>query len=324
MIRSFLLAATASLSLLACSAAENAAEKGAEAGQTVTEAAANTSSTVQDTVENTVSNASLAKLNTEKLSAILAAQPESAKTRYDARNPGATLEFFGIEPGMTVIEILPGSGWYTKIISPYIGAEGHVIGADYNIDMWSEFGGFATPKFIEDRKNWAQNWVKDMTEGTSDDRSQLSAYTLGTLSAGTKGEVDMVLMIRIFHHLARFNDKGAYMDSALAELHGQLKPGGIVGIVQHEGPEENSDEWADGNNGYLKKSFVIAQMEKAGFELVGTSNVNENPRDTPTSDDNVWRLPPTLGTSREDIDLRAKMETIGESNRMTLKFIKPE
>ena len=117
------------------------------------------------------------------------------------------------------------------------------------------------------------------------------------------------------------------MDAALTELYSTLKPGGIVGIVQHQAPETNSDDWADGNNGYLKKSYVIAQMEKAGFEFVNESAVNENPRDIPSdaadATDNVWRLPPTLGTSRENPELRSKMEAIGESNRMTLKFVKP-
>ena len=83
------------------------------------------------------------------------------------------------------------------------------------------------------------------------------------------------------------------------------------------------DDWASGANGYLKKGFVIAQMEAAGFELVESSDINANDKDQPTADDIVWRLPPSLDTSREDPELRAQLEAVGESNRMTLKFRKP-
>ena len=83
------------------------------------------------------------------------------------------------------------------------------------------------------------------------------------------------------------------------------------------------DEWASGSNGYLKKDFIIVQMEKAGFEYVDASDINANPKDQPTESDFVWRLPPSLGTSGDNPELRAEMEAIGESNRMTLKFRKP-
>ena len=102
-----------------------------------------------------------------------------------------------------------------------------------------------------------------------------------------------------------------------------LKPGGIVGVVQHHARDEMPDEWADGNNGYLKKGFVIETMEAAGFEFVGSSEVNANPNDQPTAEEFVWRLPPSLQTSRDNPELQASMREIGESNRMTLKFRKP-
>jgi len=136
------------------------------------------------------------------------------------------------------------------------------------------------------------------------------------------GKADAALFIRAMHNLSRFEDKGGYMAQALADTHAMLKPGGIVGVVQHQGPESNTDDWAKGNNGYLKKSKVIAAFEAAGFELVKESAVNENPKDVPTNDEIVWRLPPSLGTSREDAELRTKMQAIGESNRMTLLFKK--
>ena len=102
-----------------------------------------------------------------------------------------------------------------------------------------------------------------------------------------------------------------------------LKPGGVVGVVQHEARENMSDEWASGAKGYLKKDFVIDKMTAAGFEYIGASDVNQNEKDQPGSEDIVWRLPPSLSTSREDPELREAMQAIGESNRMTLKFRKP-
>lgn len=321
MIRNLIICAASSLALIACSGGQDG-DISQDSAETISTATTETTEIIQtpkaQTAENVVAD------NKTKLRGIINAQPEAMKVRYTARNPAETLEFFGVEPGMTIVEILPGSGWYTKIISPYLGLNGHVIGVDYSLDMWPEFGGFATPKFIEDRKSWGQTWVKDMNEAISSDHSQLSAYTLSTLPSELDGQADMVVMIRALHNLARFNDDGGYLDKALADLYSALKPGGIAGIVQHQGPEENTDDWADGNNGYLKKSFVIAQMEKAGFEFVSESDINANPRDIPSDSDNVWRLPPTLGTSRDDADLRSQMENIGESNRMTLKFVKPE
>ena len=94
-------------------------------------------------------------------------------------------------------------------------------------------------------------------------------------------------------------------------------------MVQHQAPESSSDEWASGNNGYLKKSFVVQAIEKAGFKLEEQSSINENPADKPTEDEVVWRLPPTLYTSEGKPELRKAMRAIGESNRMTLRFRKP-
>lgn len=262
------------------------------------------------------------KANSAKLAIILAAQPEKAQARYDARHPQETLEFFGITPGMTVIEALPGGGWYSKILIPYLGDEGHLVGVDYSIKMWPEFGGFATEEFIEKKKSWAPEWVEGAQAWRAGASGDISAFTFGERDAAMDGKADAVLFIRALHNLSRFEDEGGYMTEALADTHALLKPGGLVGVVQHAGPETNEDKWAEGDQGYLKKSNVIAAFKAAGFELVKESDINANPKDVPTNDEMVWRLPPTLGTSREDAELKAKMEAIGESNRMTLLFKK--
>ena len=260
------------------------------------------------------------------LTSILAAQSDENKARFADRHPRETIEFFGIEPGMTVAEVLPGGGWYSKILMPYLGDEGTLIGIDYSIDMWSHFGGFADAAFLESKKTWAQTWTakaiaEDWQAGTSGD---LRAFAFGSRDTALDGMVDVAFFVRAMHHLNRFNtEEKNYMTEALADAHALLKPGGTLAIVQHRAPEGNDDAWANGDNGYVKRSAVVAWVEAAGFELVSESTVNANLKDMPTNEDFVWRLPPTLGTSREDAELRAKMRAIGETDRMTLRFRKP-
>lgn len=263
-----------------------------------------------------------AKANSAKLATILAAQPDKAKARYDSRNPQETLEFFGITPGMTVVEALPGGGWYSKILVPYLGDEGHLIGVDYSLAMWPEFGGFATPEFIENKKTWAPEWVEGAQAWRAGSTGNISAFAFGDRDTSLDGTVDAALFIRALHNLARFEDEGSYLSEALADTNALLKTGGIVGVVQHQGPEANDDKWAEGDNGYMKKSQLIAAFKAAGFELVKESGINENPKDVPTNDELVWRLPPSFATSGDDAELKATLEAIGESNRMTLLFKK--
>jgi len=260
-------------------------------------------------------------VDTDALQAALDAQDDAAKARYDARNPGETLAFFGIEPGMTVAEALPGGGWYSKILLPYLGPEGKLVGAHYPDDMWPRFG--FGDEFVSTRIEGANNWTTTAAEWGVENGAKLADYKLTEMPEEMAGKLDAVLFIRALHNLNRFNADAGYMDATLAETFKALKPGGIVGVVQHNAPEANSDEWANGSKGYLKKAAVIAMFESAGFELVDSSDVNANPKDVPTEEDFVWRLPPTTAGTEEGTPERAAMEAIGESNRMTLKFIKP-
>jgi predicted methyltransferase len=143
------------------------------------------------------------------------------------------------------------------------------------------------------------------------------------MTADVDGKVDAVLLIRALHNLARFENDGGYLSIALKEIYRALKPGGVVGVVQHSGPEGDADTWLDGSHGYLKKSTVLEFMEKAGYKFVAESEVNLNSADRRTEGDIVWRLPPSLVTSKEDPALRKKLESIGETTRMTLLFRKP-
>lgn len=306
-IRTLFLAASVT-ALVACSPAKPEAAKPAET--VMTKAETPVVVTVTPEVAMTFDGAAL--------QAVLDAQDDSAKSRYAARHPYETLEFFGITPGMAVGDALPGGGWYTKILLPYLGDEGRVVGVDYDLALWPNFD-FGTPEFIEGKKSWPETWVADAS-GWTDGATDIEAYTFATLPQD--GSLDAFLFIRALHNMSRFED-GRFMRSGITAVHGALKSGGIVGVVQHAGPDDADAAWANGSAGYLRKPDVIAAFEAAGFELVSESDINANPLDMPTTDDIVWRLPQSLATSGEDPELRAKMEAIGESNRMTLRFKKP-
>jgi predicted methyltransferase len=258
-----------------------------------------------------------------RLAEVLAAQPEEVQARYVYRHPQETLEFFEVSPGGVVVEALPGRGWYTKILSAYVGPQGKVVGVDYSRDMFPLFGFFSDEQ-LKAKETWKEDWVAGTAEWGIENGASISAFVFGEMPVEMKGTVDTVLFIRALHNLARFEDQGGFLTTALQNAFDVLKPGGIAGVVQHQARDGMPDDWAGGRNGYLKDDFVIRVMSDAGFEYLGMSEVNHNEKDQPTVDDLVWRLPPTLLGARDNPELKAEREAIGESNRMTLKFRKPE
>lgn len=259
----------------------------------------------------------------ELLADVLAAMPEEFRQRYASRHPQETLEFFGVEPGMTVVEALPGSGWYTRVLLPYLGSEGRVIGANYAMDMWPRFS-FANDAFIETQRTWTRDFPVSAEEWRGANGATVTAFNFGEMPGELAGTADVVLFVRMLHNLARFESDGGFLTEAMTDAYNVLKPGGILGVVQHQARDEMSDEFADGSHGYLKRAFVVAAAEAAGFEFVADSDVNANPADQPGEDEVVWRLPPSLAGTEEGSEARAAMMAIGESHRMTLKFRKPE
>jgi len=280
-----------------------------------------TESATESTPESATETAAPA-VEVDRLSAVLDRQAEDVQARYEYRHPKATLEFFGIEPGMTVAEGLPGRGWYTKILLPYLGKEGHLIGANYAMDMWPNFA-FANEEFLKTQSTWVTDWPVGAEDWRDDDSATVAAFNFGAMPESVAGTADVVLLARVLHNLANFEEEGGFLTAALADCFAALKPGGTLGVVQHQARDEMSDEFADGSHGYLKKSFVIAVAEQAGFEFVAESDINMNPDDQPGAEDVVWRLPPSFGTSQDNPELQAEMRAIGESNRMTLRFRKP-
>lgn len=259
----------------------------------------------------------------DALDAALAAQSDDQKERYQYRNPKETLEFFDVKPGTTVAEALPGGGWYSKILMSYLGNEGELVGLDYSLALWPNFGGFVDDAFMEKKKTWTVTWPEQARGWGDDSSAKVSAAVFGDVPESMNATVDTVLFIRAMHNIARFADKGDFLNEALADAFAMLKPGGTLGIVQHQALEDRPDDWANGSNGYLKKSFMIEAVRSAGFDYIGDSDINANPKDQAGEGDIVWRLPPSLRGADEDEELEAKMTAIGESNRMTLKFRKP-
>ncbi|PAX08806.1 class I SAM-dependent methyltransferase [Sphingomonas lenta] len=217
------------------------------------------------------------------------------------RHPAETLAFFGVRPNQTVVEFSPGSGWYTEILAPMVNK-----GRGQYVALVSTAGADRARKLMAD---------KAAVFGPTRVETVDFATGASTMSAGT---ADVILTFRNVHNLLMQADP-AVAGNAFKAFHAALKPGGVLGVVDHRLPEE-MDTAKEKTSGYIKRSTVVRLAEQAGFRLAGESNVNRNPRDTHDHPEGVWTLPPTLRL--KDVD-RAKYEAIGESDRFTLKFVKP-
>ena len=313
MMRKFLTLTAATFILASCGSGTEADIK--------TKAAATMTAASDDLLGSDTTYVAGPKFDAAKLNTILAAQPKDVQARYDARHPAETLEFFGITPGMAIGEALPGGGWYTKILAPYLGEDGKLVGIDYTIDMWSEFG-FANEAFIETKKKWPTEFVAKSAEWSPKNGPEIAARTFGTPAAEMTGKLDALLFTRALHNLSRFETEGQYLTQAMKNSHNLLKPGGLVGVVQHRAPTDWDDSSANGSAGYLKQANVIAAFDAAGFDFVKSSEINANPKDQPAAGDGVWRLPPSLNGVGDDAALKAERMAIGETDRMTLLFKK--
>ena len=256
---------------------------------------------------------------TDTLNAVLTSRSDEDKVRDDARQPLETLTFFQIKPGMTIAEALPGGGWYTRILANYLGQDGTLYGVNYPDSLWPMLS-YASPEWIAERIAATQNFTAKVATFT-DNGITAQGFTFDTVPPEVEGTVDRVLLIRALHNLNRFQQKAGTRSQALAATHAMLKQDGLVGVVQHRAPATASKEWADGNKGYLNEVAVIAMFAEAGFALVAQSEINGNPMDQPSGEDNVWQLPPSLRGNSDD-EQRDAMVAIGESDRMTLLFRK--
>ncbi|KYF73152.1 hypothetical protein BE15_21110 [Sorangium cellulosum] len=226
--------------------------------------------------------------------------------RDAARHPVETLEFFGLKQTSTVLELGAGEGWYTELLAPVLAKKGKLIVTAYD------------PNGPADSRNTLYGKrVRRLLDKSPDlfGKVEVAVIDRDAPKLGIEGKVDVVIAIREAHGWHR----SGKFDTYVAEAFKALKPGGVFGIVQHRAkPDANPDESA--KQGYLPEAWVIQKVESAGFKLGGKSEVNANPKDTKDYPEGVWTLPPNFRLGDKD---RARYAAIGESDRMTLKFVKP-
>lgn len=240
--------------------------------------------------------------------AISAPAREAQSNRDQFRHPKETLAFFGLKDDMTVVEIWPGGGWYTSIVNPVVKEKGKFYGAHFH--MYDGAPGYYQGSLQGFEKKIAENPAYEGIEMTE-------FHPTMALDVAPESSADMVLTFRNVHNWYMAGEDTA-VDNSFSAFYKALKKGGILGVVEHRLPE-NLDQAENKRSGYMKQSYVIAAAEKAGFKLVASSEINANPKDTAQHPKGVWTLPPRLALGDQD---RAKYVEIGESDRMTLKFIK--
>lgn len=225
-----------------------------------------------------------------------------ARDRF--RNPVESLTFFGIKEDSTVVEILPGSGgFYLEILAPYLKDRGRYIAASRDAA--------ALPQYVADHQKLL---ARLKAEPTLYGKVEITQFNAGLHDIAPPGSADVVITFRDMHNWIARNE----IDGALRAFHKALKPGGVLGIVDHRGLP-NVPQEAQNKNGYVRQDYAIALIETAGFTLAGASEVNANPKDTKDHPDGVWSLPPTYRSKEVN---RATFAAIGESDRFTLKFVK--
>ena len=233
-----------------------------------------------------------------------------ASVRDQFRNPKETLEFFGIEPSQTVIEIWP--GWYTDIIAPYLASGG----GQYVAVLLPE----GISQSYDDRRN---RFLSAYSDSAIYGDIAYGAFGKDSYTIAADGSADVVLTFRNVHNWM----KGGYAQEAFNGFYAALKPGGILGLVEHRLPE-SAEQDPKGQSGYVQESYMKDLAAKAGFEFVASSEVNANPKDTADHPFGVWTLPPRsrVGSANRPApaDFNPELyKNIGESDRATLKFRKP-
>lgn len=231
---------------------------------------------------------------------------EQSKVRDVYRHPVETLKFFEVEPNMSVVEISPGGGWYTEILGPYL-KNGELYLAIFSEEAPSEYRKDMNKK-LKEKINQNKELYGAIHYTTFD-----VPEVVGPIAPANS--VDRVLTFRNFH-----NWMGAgQANEALKEFYRALKPGGILGIVEHRA-KMNKKQDKKAKSGYVREDYVIELAESAGFEFIAKSEINANYNDTANHPEGVWTLPPAMRLKDKE---RAKYLAIGESDRMTLKFRKP-
>jgi predicted methyltransferase len=241
-----------------------------------------------------------------KLKAVVNGDQRSAanKARDKYRHPVETLAFFGIRPNMNVVELWPFGGWYTEIIAPYVKDKGTYYAA-------------AMDPASTDREDTEYNGeLKKLLEARPDlyGKVKWSVLAKGKYNLAPDGSADLVVTFRNIHNWVWAGDEKEVFAAAFRAL----KPGGVLGVEEHRANDPKAKPGR--GQAYVGEDYAIALIESVGFKLAGQSNINSNPKDTKDYPKGVWTLPPSFAMGDTD---RAKYAAIGESDRFTLRFIKP-
>ncbi len=291
-MKNALLLGIASIALIACSGEQSPSTTATQAVQTAA---------ADDTVKDAVTKAT----TVGSMEAALAGdwRSDNNKARDVFRNPAETLAFFGVEANETVVEISPGGGWYTEVLAPYIKSGGGTYIAATRGDAERDAA------FLE----------------KFGDEAVFGSVSVGVLGGEgiAPGTVDTVLTFRNIHNWMR----GGTEAEVFANAYAALKPGGVFGVIEHRLPS-SAEQDPKGGTGYVHQDYAIALGKAAGFELAGTSEINANPKDTADHPFGVWTLPPASYGTRDGVEVpegfdNATYVAIGESDRFTLKFVKP-
>lgn len=248
----------------------------------------------------------------DQLAEIISAPHREASSHRDRyRHPLETLNFFDVQPNMTVVEIWPGAGgWYTEILAPYLQENGKLYAAQFNADSTVEYYRDSRKQFIE-KMQASPTLYRDVKVTTFNPPVHVDL--------APEGSADRVLTFRNIHNWYMRGGGDERVQAAFSAFYKALKPGGILGIVEHRLPSSRPLTDQE-NSGYMREDYVIKMAKQAGFQLVSSSSINANPADSADHPEGVWTLPPTLRLGDKK---REHYIAIGESDRMTLKFLKP-
>ena len=241
------------------------------------------------------------------LTAVVASPARSPQfsARDGARKPAEVLTFAGLKPGMTVVEVAPGGGYWTEILAPYLAKRGTYYTA-------------ITPRTAGERAaTAADNWAKKLeTNATSWGSVKVSDFGKGVSKVAPAGSADLVLTFRNVHNWMA----AGFAEEAFKAFYDALKPGGLLVVEEHRAPTDQPQD-PKAANGYVREDYTRDLAKQAGFEFVESSEILANPKDTKNWEKGVWTLPPTLALGDKD---REKYVAIGEADNFLLKFRKPK
>lgn len=246
------------------------------------------------------------------LAEVLAHSRRDADRARDVhRHPAETLAFFQVRPGMTVVDYMPAGGWFSRVLIPYLGAQGTYVALNPELHpamtgYWDMYRGTAD-KFPAEARGWVGGEGARVIGANTDDVPETLA-----------GTADRFLIFREMHNMRRFG----WLHDTLVTARKLLKDDGLLGIEQHRAKTDAPASYTLGDNGYLREKDVIAILDAYGFDLVARSEINANPKDPANWEGGVWTLPPGYRGTPEGSPRRAELDAIGESDRMTLLFRK--